>query len=135
MPLLPIALSTVAIVLIVVGAVLLLFFIGGLLAASARDRRQAGTYDAHVAAADEALEQARAADRGWDRALMEAEARRALTEHRSGLDFEDLHLVLVDDRPGKEEDRAHFLAMGAAGEEVKVVLARTGDTWAAERVE
>jgi hypothetical protein len=134
MPPLPIALSTVGIVLIVLAAVLLLFFIGGLLAASARDRKQAGSYDAHVAEADEALEQARASDRGWDRAVMEAEARRALTEQRPGVAFTDLHLVLVDDRPGKEEDRAHFLAVGER-EETKVVLARTGDTWAAERVE
>ena len=134
MPLLPLALSTVGIVLIVLAAVLLLFFVGGLLAASARDRRQAGSYDAHVAAADEALEQARASDRGWDRGVMEEEARRALIERRPGFTFTDLHLVLVDDRPGKEEDRAHFLAVGGR-EEAKVVLARTGDTWAAERVE
>jgi len=128
------ALTTVGIVLIVVGVILLLFFIGGVLGASARARRQAGTYAEHVAAADQALEQARASDRGWQRDMMEQAARAAIAEAKPGWDYERLHLVLVDDRPGVEEDRAHFVAVGSE-EERRVVLARQGDRWVAERVD
>jgi hypothetical protein len=88
-----------------------------------------------VAAADQALEQARAEDRGWDRELLEAAARAALEEQRPGVAFRELHLVLVDDRPGVEEDRAHVVAV-SDGAEARVVLARGADgAWACERIE
>ena len=126
--------STLQIILIVVAAILVLLFIGGLLGARRRDQRQAGSYERHVAAADQALEQARAEDRGWDRGVMEEAVRAALREQHPDFAYNDLHLVLVDDRPGVEEDRAHFVAMGS-GEEMMVVLAREGDHWGAERIE
>ena len=128
------AVSTLGIVFIVLGAVILIFLIGGVVAVVTRSRRQAGTYAEHVAAADSALEQARAADRGWHRDTMEAAARDAVAESRPGWSYDDLHLVLVDDRPGVEEDRAHFMAVGPDGE-ARVILARDGDRWIAERVE
>ena len=130
----PIALSTLGIVLIVLGVVVILFFIGGLLGARVRDRRQAGSWAEHVAQADAALEQARASDRGWDREAMEGAARAAISESRGDWPFDDLHLVLVDDRPGTEEDRARFVAVGRDGES-HVTLAREGDRWVVERVE
>jgi hypothetical protein len=131
---LPIALSTLGIVLIVLAAIVVLLFVAGLLGAGARARRQAGSYAEHVAAADSALEQARAADKGWHRETMEQVARDAIGESRPGWDFEDLHLVFVDDRPGVSEDRAHFVAVGSDGE-CRVILARQDDRWVAERVE
>lgn len=127
--------STLAIVLIVIGAVLAVLLVLGFLGARARARRQAGSWARHVAEADSALEQARAADRGWDRGVMEQVARSALDQSRPGWSYDDLHLVLVDDRPGTEEDRAQFVAVGDSGEEARVVLARQGDHWSAERVE
>ena len=130
----PVALSTLGIVLIVIGVLVALFFIGGLFAVRARERRQAGTYAEHVAAADSALEQARAADRGWHRDVMEQSARAAIGESRPGWTSDELHLVLVDDRPGIDEDRAHFVAVGPDGE-ARVIMARQGDDWVAERVE
>jgi hypothetical protein len=130
----PVAVSTLAIVLIVVGAVVLLAFILGLLGARARDRRQAPSYEEHVAAADAALEEARAADKGWHREAMEQVARAALEEARPGWKYRDLHLILVDDRPGIGEDRAHFMAVADDGE-ARVIMAREGDGWVAERVE
>ena len=129
-----IALSTLAIILIVLGVLVLLFFIAGVLGARARDRRQAGSYAEHVAAADSALEQARASDRGWHRDAMEGVARTAISESRGDWNFSDLHLVLVDDRPGTDQDRAHFVAVSSDGE-CRVVLAREGDRWVAESVE
>jgi hypothetical protein len=131
---LPFALSTLGIVLIVIGVILVLFVIGGILGANARSRRQADTYAERVAAADQALEHARAGDKGWDRDTMEEVATAALAEARPGWGFDRLDLVLVDDRPGIEEDRAHFLAVGDEGE-ARVILARQGERWVAERVE
>jgi hypothetical protein len=128
------ALSTLAIILIVLGVLVVLFFIGGVLGTRVRDRRQAGTYAEHVANADAALEQARASDRGWHRDAMEEAARTAIAEARGDWNFTDLHLVLVDDRPGVEEDQAHFVAVGGDGE-CRVVIVREGDSWVAERVE
>ena len=129
-----VALSTLGLVLIVLAVLVVLFFIGGLLGARRRDHREAGTYAEHVAAADAALQQARASDRGWHREAMEAVARDAIADSRRDWDYTDLHLVLVDDRPGTEEDRAQFVAVGPDGE-CRVILAREGDRWVAERVE
>jgi cbb3-type cytochrome oxidase subunit 3 len=125
--------SALAIVLIALGVLVLLVFVGGLAAARRRERAQRGDYARHLAEADQALEEARAADKGWDRAVMEATVQRALEAERPGFTPDRLELVLVDDRPGVSEDRAHFVAAGD-GEEVRVVLARGEAGWAAESV-
>lgn len=131
---LPYAASTLGIVLVVIGVLAVLFLIGGLFAIRTRERRFGGSWREHVAEADGALESARALDKGWHRDTMEEAARSALGESRPGVVWETLHLVLVDDRPGKDEDRAHFMAVGPSGE-ARVILARDGDRWVAERVE
>jgi Flp pilus assembly protein TadB len=131
----PIAISTLAIVLIAIAAVIGLLLLLGFLGARARDRRQAGSWAQHVAEADSALAQARATDRGWERTTMEQAARTALDQERPGWPYGGLHLVLVDDRPGIDEDRAHFVAVGDGGDEARVVLARAGDRWSAESVD
>jgi hypothetical protein len=128
------ALSTVGIVFVVVGVVMVLFFIGGLIAVRVRSDREADVYAEHVRAADQALQQARASDRGWDRELMEGVARSALSDSRPDFPLQDLRLVLVEDRPGVEEDRAHFVALGPDGE-ATVVLGRQGGDWVAESVD
>ena len=127
--------SALAIVLIAIGAVVLVFLVLGILGARARDRHQASTWMRSVAEADAALEQARAEDRGWDREAMSIAARAALAESRPGWTFDELLLVLVDDRPGVEEDRAHFVAIHGNDEETRVVLARQGDRWVAESID
>jgi cbb3-type cytochrome oxidase subunit 3 len=126
--------SVLAIVLIVLGALLLLFFIGGLVIAQRRRAESERAYEANVTAADRALEQARAADKGWDRAELERLAREALARHRGGFEYGELVLVLVDDRPGVAQDRAHFLATGGHAE-ARVVLARDESGWTLDRVE
>jgi hypothetical protein len=126
--------STLAVILIIVGVALVAVFVGGLLAARSRERAGAAHYAQHVAAADRALEAARAADRGWDRALLEEAARAALREQRPDFAFDELMLILVDDRPGVTEDRAQFAAIGGDGE-ARVVLVRGEQGWGAERVE
>jgi hypothetical protein len=126
--------STLAIVLIVLSVLVLLLLAGGLAGARRRDRLQADTLDASIAEADQALEQARAADRGWERAVLEAAVKKALEAERPELRYERIDLVLVDDRPGVEEDRAHFVASGTEGQ-ARIVLTRRNEGWAHERVE
>jgi hypothetical protein len=127
--------STLAIVLIVLGVIVLIAVILGFLGAQRRDRLRAGHWEKHVRAADAALADAAATDRGWQREVMEQAARAALTEMRPDWAPRDLLLVLVDDKPGTEEDRAHFVAVNEGGDEARVVLARQGDLWIAERVD
>lgn len=125
--------SALAIVLIVLAAVVVLFFAGGSIAARRRAARPGR--DEHIRQADNALEQARAADRGWDRELIEAAALEALRSARPGFSAASLDLVLVDDRPGVEEDRAHLLAAGP-DERVRLVLCRDASgAWGVERIE
>jgi hypothetical protein len=116
--------SVLAIVLIVIAAVLAVFVLGGLVVA--RRRRNRPGFEQHIAQADQALERARAEDKGWDRELLQEAARRALASLRPGAEASSLHLVLVDDRPGVEEDRAHFVADVPEGR-VQLVLARAAD--------
>ncbi len=118
------------IVLIVIAAVFVLLLAGGYVAS----RRRTTDWSKHVADADHALEAARAADKGWDRELLDGAARSALEEDRPGWAYRDLHLVLVDDRPGVAEDRAHYVATGGDGEG-RVVLARDrAGAWRVESV-
>src|SRR5512133_233654 len=126
--------SILAIVLIVVVLVILLVLGGGFVAARRRARAEEGTFDESLAAADRALEDARAADKGWDRAVLEEAARKAVAEARPGWSYDALHLVLVDDRPGVRADRAQFLAVGG-DEQVRVALARQDEGWVSERIE
>lgn len=125
--------STLAIVLIVIGALLLLLFVGGFVAARRRANRP--EVAEHIRHADQALEQARASDRGWDRARLEQAARAALAKERPGETFDSIDLVLVDDRPGMVDDTAHLVGNGPGGQ-ARVVLSRSeGGEWFAERVE
>jgi hypothetical protein len=123
--------STVAIVLIVIGALVLLLFLGGYAAMRRRVREDAPSYARHLAEADHALEQARASDRGWDREVMEQAARNALVGSHPDTEFDRLDLVLVDDRPGVAEDRAHFEA-SSGDRRVRVVLTRDESGWSGQ---
>src|SRR4051812_29637715 len=107
--------STLAIILIVAGLIVLVAVILGFLGAQRRDRMREGHWERHVRAADAALADAAATDRGWQRDVMEQAARAALTEMRPDWAPHDLLLVLVNDKPGIEEDRAHFVAVNEGG--------------------
>ncbi len=124
--------STIAVIVIVVAAILVVFFVGGLVV-SRRRATEPGLED-RIAAADGALEHARAADRGWERSHLERAALDALAADRPGTAWERVALVLVDDRPGVENDRCHLIATGPAGE-ARVVLGRhAGGDWFAEQI-
>jgi type II secretory pathway pseudopilin PulG len=122
--------STLAIVLIVLGALLLLLFIGGL-AANARVRRaRAADLQRQVGVADQALAAVRAGDRGWDLAVLESAARQAYASRFDGREPERLYLVQVVDRPGTDADECVFRAIHGHHES-DVVLGREGGQWVA----
>jgi hypothetical protein len=125
--------STLATVLIVVGGVLLLLFLGGLAYSVRRERRTRARDARDIAAADRALEAARAADRGWDREALERAAHAAIAAERPGFAYDSLDLVLVDDRPGVTEDRAHLVASSSDGA-IRVILSRDERGWTLERL-
>ena len=125
--------SPLAIVLIVIGVLLLLLFVGGSVAARRHSVAGEGQLLERIAAADRALEAARAADRGWDPIRLEEAARQALARERPDFRYDALQLVLVDDRPGTDEDRAEIAAVGA-DEVVRVGVVRRGGDWVAEHV-
>jgi hypothetical protein len=115
--------------LLIVLIVLLVLAVGG---AIARRRQLALTrerFDRALAKVDRDLAAAAAQDRGWDRARLEAAARRVAAE-RLGAEPEELVLVEVIDRPGIEEDQAVF-RVRAAGDRQRVVLGRRGEEWVA----
>src|SRR5436305_15225105 len=98
--------STVAVILLIVAAVFVLFFLGGYLATARRRRRP--RVDLAIAAADRALAQAHASDRGWDRELLDTADQQALADHPPGFGWNTLPPVLVDHRPCVSWDPAHL---------------------------
>jgi cbb3-type cytochrome oxidase subunit 3 len=125
------AVSTLAIVIIVVVGVFVLLFLGGVAYTVRRERRTRVVDARRIAEADHALERARAADKGWDRELIESAAQEAIAVAHPGWRYDTLELVLVDDRPGVNEDRAHLVATSAEGD-LRLVLARDESGWHVE---
>jgi Tfp pilus assembly protein PilE len=117
--------SVLAIVLIVLGALIILLAIGGYVANSRRREAERAALHARAQEADRHIAQAHAQDKGWERAGLEAVARRVYAE-RHGSEPRELMLVQVVDRPGIEEDEAVFDADGE-----RLVLGRRGDGWTA----
>lgn len=122
--------SVLAIVLIAFAALMLLLFLGGLIVSGRRQRARAAALRAQVEAADQALAQARADDRGWDLEALEAVARAAFASRSQGREPGELLLVQVLDRPGTDEDEAVFRAIDGHHAE-DVVLGRKAGQWVA----
>jgi FtsZ-interacting cell division protein ZipA len=117
-------------VLIVVGAVLLLLAVGGFIAQRRRMKDTEDDFRAELSKADRDLAAALAEDQGWEYSRLEAAAREAFASANPGREIEQLHLVEVTDRPGKDEDRAAFRVV-AGGAPERVEIARRGDDWGA----
>lgn len=120
--------DTWVIVLLVIVGVFALLFLGGFIANARVRRERHAAIQQRIAEADHHLAEARAQDRGWDPALLEAAARAAFAERRPGLEPQGLDLVQVVDRPGTDEDRARMRVTFAGGAE-EIDLGRTGDSW------
>jgi hypothetical protein len=125
--------GALAIVLIVVGGVVLALLVGGYIVV--RTRRQSEDSERRILEADRALERARAADKGWDRAILERVAGEALRAQRPDLGYDAIELVLVDDRPGVVNDCAHLVARGPEGHARMVLIRNEGGDWAVERID
>ena len=117
--------SVIAIIIVVV--VLVLLIVGGLVANGRRAREQEDETLSAVREADQALALARASDRGWERAVLEAAAREAFAA-RSPAEVRELLLMRVVDRPGTEEDQALFRVVTDVGSE-EILLVRHGGAW------
>jgi hypothetical protein len=119
---------SVAEIIVLVGLVVIaLLFAGGMLAVSRRRDRLAGSLLERIEAADAALADARAQDKGWERATIEAAARAAVAPQ----EVRELHLVQVVDKPGTDADQAVFRVVGADGVERSVTLGRRDGVWVA----
>src|SRR3954469_17298194 len=125
--------SLLAIIAIVLIVLLVIFFVGGLLGARRHAEANDERLGERIAAADRALEAARAADRGWDPIPLEEAARTALERDRPDFHYNKLHLVLVYDRPGTDENRAEMAAVGDQ-EVLRVAVTRRGGSWVGESV-
>ena len=113
--------------LIIVLVVLLVLAVGGFLARQRQLRRSRPAFERRLAQADRDLAAAAALDRGWDRELLEAAARR-VSQDRFGAEPDELHLVEVIDKPGTADDQAVF-EIGAKGRRHRVVLGRRDGDW------
>jgi Tfp pilus assembly protein PilX len=121
------SISVVEIVVLVALLVIALLFAGGMLAVSRRQAAMSAELRARIEAADAALADARAQDRGWERETIEAAARAAVAPQ----DVKELHLVQVVDQPGTDADQAVFRVVGADGSEKTVTLGRRDGAWVA----
>jgi hypothetical protein len=115
----------IVIAVIVVLAVIL--FVGGLYVTGRRQTALSAELVARIEAADAALADARAQDKGWERATIEAAARAAAGPQ----EVRELQLVQVVDLPGTDADQAVFRVVGADGAEQTVTLGRRDGAWVA----
>jgi len=116
--------------LIIVLVVLLVLAVGGTIARRAQLARSRSAFDASLERVNDDLAAAAASDRGWDRATLEAAARRIFAQER-GAEPDSLMLVEVLDRPGTDDDRAVFRAEHA-GAAHALTLGRRGGEWVHE---
>ena len=119
--------SVIAVIIVVFVLLVILLSVGGLIASRRRAERGQDDLLVAVREADQALALARASDRGWERAVLEAAAREAFAA-RSPAEVRELLLMRVVDRPGTEEDQAMFRVITDAGSE-EILLVRQGGAW------
>src|SRR6478752_444628 len=113
--------------LTIVIIVIAVLAIGGVIARSRQLARSRPAFERALAHVDQDLAAAAASDRGWDRARLEAAARRICTE-QFGAEPDELTLIEVIDRPGTDDDQAVFdTSVGDAHH--RIVLGRRDGDW------
>jgi hypothetical protein len=113
--------------LIIVLAVLAILIVGGVIARTRQLAKTRPAFERALTQVDRDLAAAAASDRGWDRAHLEASARRICSE-QLGAEPEELTLVEVIDRPGTDDDQAVF-DVSAGGTHHRLVLGRRDGDW------
>jgi Flp pilus assembly protein TadB len=126
---LPVAVSTLDIVLVVIAALVVVLTAGGWVAATRRARSRERELFEELHEAEQALAKARALDKGWDRELLESAARDAAAARFGTQPVNALQLVQVIDRPGTDADQAVFRVQTADGDEHRITLGRSGGEW------
>lgn len=121
------AADVVAIVVVAILVVLLVLFIGGYVVLGRRRVASETELKHRIEAADAALADARAEDKGWERGTIEAAARAAIAPREA----RELHLVQVVDKPGTDADQAVFRVVLQDGAEETVTLGRRDGAWTA----
>lgn len=114
----------------VLGALIVLLFVGGLIAAGRRANALDEELWRRVEAANEALADAHAQDKGWKRESIEKAARSEFEAAHPDVVIDSLHLVQVIDRPGTESDQAVFHVL-SGGTTIPITLGRDGSKWVA----
>lgn len=118
--------TALEIVLIVLALLVIVLGGGGYVATARRTRARDGSLLDQLKRVDRELATARAADKGWERATLEAAARAAATERFGSVS--ELQLVQVIDKPGTDADQAVF-RVEAGGAEHSITLGRSGGVW------
>jgi hypothetical protein len=122
--------SALAIILILLALLILALVAGGYVAVARRTGARDEQLLKQLRQAERALAQAHAADKGWDRATLEAAARAAAAQRFGGSGVRALRLVQVIDRPGTDADQAVFLVDTDDGQH-SITLGRSGGVWGA----
>ncbi len=124
-----IAISTLGLILLVLLVVVIVLAGGGYVAMTRITGEREAELQRELAQAEDALAQAHALDKGWERATLEAAARAAVAERLGDGVSGTLQLVQVLDRPGVDADQAVFRFQGSDGKEHRITLGRSGGEW------
>ncbi len=123
------ALSTLGLILIIVLVVVLVLATGGYVAATRLAKGRESALQGELAQAEDALAQAHALDKGWDRAMLEAAAAAAAAERVGAGAVGKPQRVQVIDQPGIAADQAIFRFESPDGGEHRITLGRAGGEW------
>jgi len=123
------AISTLGLILIILLAVVLILATGGYVAATRRARARETALRRELAQAEDALAQAHALDKGWDRATLESAARAYAADRFVDDVVGEPLLVQVIDHPGVDADQAVFRVQSTDGREHRITLGRAGGEW------
>lgn len=121
--------STLGLILIIVLVLVVLLAGGGYMAMTRRTLAREAALQRELAHAEDALAQAHALDKGWDRAMLEAAAVAAAADRFGPGAVGKPQLVQVIDQPGVDADEAVFRFEGADGKEHRITLGRAGGEW------
>ena len=123
------AISTLSLILLILLAVVVILAAGGYMAMTRRTAARESALQRELAQAEDALAQAHALDKGWDRVRLEAAARAVAAERFGDAVVGAPQLVQVIDRPGVDADQAVFRIESSDGREHRITLGRGSGQW------